>query len=128
MFKNWTRIYAIFCAYNVKNNQFMYIIERKDYIMKSADSNKKADKILSNIDSDILKNGMEKLKGMSEGEAKKLKEQLESIDKDKVLRMLGSLSPETIKEKMSGLDFSKLGDIAKNSDAISKLKKDKNQR
>ncbi len=96
--------------------------------MKNISSNKKADKILSSIDSDTVKNGVEKLKNMSESESKKLKAQLESIDKDKVLDMLGTLSPAMIKEKLSNLDFSKIGELTKNSEVVEKLKKDTKQR
>lgn len=53
----------------------------------------KADKILSSIDQDSLKKGIEKLKSMSDAESAKLKKQLDSIDKDKVLEMLGQPQP-----------------------------------
>ncbi len=80
----------------------------------------KADKILSSIDQDSLKKGIEKLKSMSDAESAKLKKQLDSIDKDKVLEMLGSLSPQQVKQKMQNLDLSKL-----NADALNQLKKGK---
>lgn len=80
----------------------------------------KADKILSSIDQDSLRKGIEKLKSMSDAESAKLKKQLDSIDKDKVLEMLGSLSPQQVKQKMQNLDLSKL-----NTDALNQLKKGK---
>lgn len=46
----------------------------------------KADKILSSIDQDSLKKGIEKLKSMSDAESAKLKKQLDNIDKDKDAR------------------------------------------
>lgn len=79
-----------------------------------------ADKILSKLDPNTLQKGIEKLKNMSDTESAKLKKQLDGIDKDKVLDMFNSLSPQQIKQKMQNLDMSKL-----NSDAINKLKKDK---
>ena len=57
---------------------------------------------------------------MSDAESAKLKKQLDSIDKDKVLEMLGSLSPQQVKQKMQNLDLSKL-----NADALNQLKKEK---
>lgn len=57
---------------------------------------------------------------MSDAESAKLKKQLDSIDKDKVLEMLGSLSPQQVKQKMQNLDLSKL-----NADALNQLKKGK---
>lgn len=79
-----------------------------------------ADKILSKLDQDTLQKGFEKLKNMSDTESAKLKKQLDSIDKEKVLDMFNSLSPQQIKQKLHSLDMSKL-----NTDAINKLKKDK---
>ncbi|HIV03246.1 MAG TPA: hypothetical protein IAC74_06690 [Candidatus Aphodoplasma excrementigallinarum] len=80
----------------------------------------KADKLLSQIDQESLKKGIEKLKNMSDTESAKLKKQLDSIDKDKVLDMLGTLTPQQIKAKMQNLDLSKL-----NTDALNQLKKGK---
>ena len=80
----------------------------------------KADKLLSQIDQESLKKGIEKLKNMSDTESAKLKKQLDSIDKDKVLDMLGTLTPQQIKAKMQNLDLSKL-----NTAALNQLKKGK---
>lgn len=80
----------------------------------------KADKLLSQIDQESLKKGIEKLKNMSDTESAKLKKQLDNIDKDKVLDMLGTLTPQQIKAKMQNLDLSKL-----NTDALNQLKKGK---
>lgn len=80
----------------------------------------KADKLLSSLDQDSLKKGIEKLKNMSDAESAKLKKQLDSIDKDKVLDMLGTLTPQQIKAKMQNLDLSKF-----NPDALNQLKKGK---
>ena len=80
----------------------------------------KADKLLSQIDQESLKKGIEKLKNMSDTESAKLKKQLDSIDKDKVLDMLGTLTPQQIKAKMQNLDLSKL-----NTDSLNQLKKGK---
>lgn len=80
----------------------------------------KADKLLSSLDQESLKKGIEKLKNMSDAESAKLKKQLDSIDKDKVLDMLGTLTPQQIKAKMQNLDLSKF-----NPDALNQLKKGK---
>ncbi len=80
----------------------------------------KADKLLSSLDQESLKKGIEKLKSMSDAESAKLKKQLDNIDKDKVLDMLGTLTPQQIKAKMQNLDLSKL-----NPDALNQLKKGK---
>lgn len=80
----------------------------------------KADKLLSSLDQESLKKGIEKLKNMSDTESAKLKKQLDNIDKDKVLDMLGTLTPQQIKAKMQNLDLSKL-----NTDALNQLKKGK---
>ncbi len=80
----------------------------------------KADKLLSSLDQESLKKGIEKLKSMSDAESAKLKKQLDNIDKDKVLDMLGTLTPQQIKAKMQNLDLSKF-----NPDALNQLKKGK---
>lgn len=80
----------------------------------------KADKLLSSLDQESLKKGIEKLKNMSDAESAKLKKQLDNIDKDKVLDMLGTLTPQQIKAKMQNLDLSKF-----NPDALNQLKKGK---
>ena len=80
----------------------------------------KADKLLSSLDQESLKKGIEKLKSMSDAESAKLKKQLDNSDKDKVLDMLGTLTPQQIKAKMQNLDLSKF-----NPDALNQLKKGK---
>lgn len=99
-----------------------------EIIMKKNDPMKNADKILSSINSDKLKDGVEKLKHLSAAENAKLKKQLESIDKNKVLEMFNSLKPEQIKQKLGDLDMSKLSKLTKNSDIMNKLKKDKERK
>lgn len=89
---------------------------------------KKAEEILSSIDSGAIKSGIEKIKSMSEEESMALRRRLQEIDKDKVLNMLSNLSADEIKQKMAGLDLSKLSKIAKGGAAIDKIKKDKKQR
>ncbi len=96
--------------------------------MKKNDSMGKADKILSSIDADTLQKGIDKLKGMSEAESAKLKKQLDGIDKEKVLEMFNSLSPQQIKQKLSKFDITKLDALNGNGKIIEKLKKDKNKR
>lgn len=96
--------------------------------MKKNDSMGKADKILSSIDADTLQKGIDKLKGMSEAESAKLKKQLDGIDKEKVLEMFNSLSPQQIKQKLSKFDITKLDALNGNGKNIEKLKKDKNKR
>ena len=93
--------------------------------MKKNNSNSGADKYINSINSDAVKKGVEKIRNMSEEDTKRLKQRIDAIDKDKVLKMLSSLSPETIKEKMASLDFSKLGELDKNNGILDKLKKDK---
>lgn len=83
----------------------------------------KADKILSAIDGDTLKKGIEKLKNMSASESAKLKKHLDGIDKDKVLSMLDGVKPEQVKQKLKNLDISKI-----NSDMVGKLKKNTDKR
>lgn len=95
--------------------------------MKKNDSMKNADKILSSIDSDKLNDGIERLKHLSAAESAKLKKQLESIDKNKVLELFNTLKPNQIKQKLGNLDISKLNELTKNSDVINKLKKDKDR-
>lgn len=96
--------------------------------MKKNDSMGKADKILSSIDADTLQKGIDKLKGMSDAESAKLKKQLDSIDKEKVLEMFNSLSPQQIKQKLSSFDITKLDALKGNGEIMDKLKKDKNKR
>lgn len=95
--------------------------------MKKNDSMKNADKILSSIDPDKLNDGIERLKHLSAAESAKLKKQLESIDKNKVLELFNTLKPNQIKQKLGNLDISKLNELTKNSDVINKLKKDKDR-
>lgn len=92
--------------------------------MKKDSSTKKAEQILSSMDSDAVKSGVERLKNMSEADTKRLKKQLEEIDKNKVLKLLGSLSPEVVKEKLSTLDLSKLKELDNNGKIGEMLKKD----
>ncbi len=89
---------------------------------------KKADKILSSIDQNSLQKGIDKLKSMSDAESARLKKQLDSIDKDKVLEMFNSLSPQQIKSKLSNFDPTKLDMLKNNPDIIEKLKKNDKQR
>lgn len=89
---------------------------------------KKAEKILSSIDSKKLNEGMERIKNMSDAENAKLKKQLENIDKDKLLGMISSLNPTQVKEKLSKLDFSKLDALVKDKETLSKIIKDKKTR
>ncbi len=89
---------------------------------------KKADKILSSIDQNSLQKGIDKLKNMSDAESARLKKQLDSIDKDKVLEMFNSLSPQQIKKKLSSFDPTKLDALKNNPDIIEKLKKNDKQR
>lgn len=89
---------------------------------------KKADKILSSIDQNSLQKGIDKLKNMSDAESARLKKQLDSIDKDKVLEMFNSLSPQQIKKKLSSFDPTKLDELKNNPDIIEKLKKNNKQR
>lgn len=96
--------------------------------MKKDSSTKKAEQILSSMDSDAVKSGIERLKGMSGAEAKKLRERLDGIDKNKVLKLLGSLSPEAVKEKLNTLDLSKLSELDSNGKIGEMLKKDNGKR
>ena len=92
--------------------------------MKKNDSMGKVNKILSSIDDDTLQKGIDKLKGMSDSESAKLKKQLDGIDKQKVLDMFNTLSPEKIKQKLSDFDINRLDALKGSTQIIDRLKKD----
>ncbi len=96
--------------------------------MNKKDQTGKADKILSSINADALQKGIDKLKGISEEESANLKKHLDGIDKQKVLDLFNSLTPEQIKQKLENLDISKLNELKKGTGIINKIKKDKKQR
>ena len=73
------------------------------------DPSKKVNKILSGLSPAQLKKGLDMFTQMSKsGETDALREKIESLDKDKVMKMFNELDPSAVQKKINSLDLDKV--------------------